>query len=284
MGNFVKHRWLVLGTVAVLFAFTLVARTSSMAQEPGTVSRVVVAIGLPVQKGIRAIARGVGSVGSLVASIAARESELEMLRKKADSAQALAARVIELEQEVNRLRTLLGYTPDPSVKAVVASVVARHPDSWFAKVYIDRGSLDGVSKNHLVVTDSGLVGRVTAVYPTAARVSLVIDPEVDTGALVQRSGEPGLVVGAMSSARMLHLRLFSRDADVKPGDTVVTSGLGVTFPRGVVIGYVKEVRFEENGLVKVADVLPCVDYNRLSEVLVLQPQGRRGQLDVEGLK
>ena len=279
-----KHRWLVLGTVAVLFAFTLVARTSSMVQYPGVVSRVVVTLGLPLQKGLHGAARGIGWVKSLGASLLARQAELEVLRRKANSAEALAARVAELEQELNRLRALMGYTPDPGVRAIPASVVARHPDNWFAKVYIDRGLVDGVQKNDLVVTDSGLVGRVTAVYPQAARVSLVIDPEVETGALVQRSGEPGLVVGSMSSNRMLYLKLFSRDADVVPGDAVVTSGLGVTFPRGILIGYVQNVRFEENGLVRVADVVPCVDYNRVNEVLLLRPGGRRGQLDVEALR
>ncbi|HHV78350.1 MAG TPA: rod shape-determining protein MreC [Firmicutes bacterium] len=284
MSRFTRHRWLVVYTIAVLLAFVLVARTSREPERPGFISKVIVGIAMPFQRAANRVTQAIEGVRDWGSSLVMRKQEIQVLKDKADQLTAMEARVTQLEQEVDRLRSLLSYKMDSSVSSVSATVIARHPDNWFAKLYIDRGAADGILKNDMVVTSRGLVGRISAVYPKAARVSLVIDPETETGAMIQRNGEPGLIKGSMSSPKKLYFQLFSRDADVREGDIVVTSGLGVSYPAGVLVGSVRQVRFEENGLIKVAEVIPLVDLNRINEVLVLKPQGRRAEIDMGSLR
>jgi len=102
-----------------------------------------------------------------------------------------------------------------------------------------------------------------------ATVLLLTDPDSGVGGMVQRTREAGVVLGGPGERRTLTMRMFSREADVRVGDRVVTSGLGMMFPKGLFIGRVDGVRSAEHGLVLEAIVTPSVDFGRLEEVVVL---------------
>lgn len=97
---------------------------------------------------------------------------------------------------------------------------------------------------------------------------LLTDPESGVGALISRSRDYGVVVGG-SGPDTLVMRFFSKDADVRPGDQVLTSGVGSVYPEGLVIGEVAEVYVPQPGLVKECYVKPAVDFAHLEEVLVM---------------
>ncbi|MBX6378155.1 MAG: rod shape-determining protein MreC, partial [Clostridia bacterium] len=141
---------------------------------------------------------------------------------------------------------------------------------WYGTVTIDKGSAAGVREGMVVVEAQGLVGRVVSTSPHTAVVRLLTDPQSGVGAQVQRaeSGAYGVVLG-QGSGRQLNMRFYSRDADVVPGDVVVTSGLSALFPAGLPIGRVTAVDSEDFGLVRTARVEPFADIDRLREVLLL---------------
>jgi rod shape-determining protein MreC len=135
-------------------------------------------------------------------------------------------------------------------------------------VTINRGSADGVLADMAVIAPDGVVGRVIApVARHAARVQLVIDRNAAAGALVDRTRAGGMVVGADGDPP-LRMELVSNLSDVKPGDSVVASGVDGIFPKGYQIGRVERAE-RGPGLHLAITVRPGVNFSSLEEVLVV---------------
>lgn len=153
--------------------------------------------------------------------------------------------------------------------AVGALVIGRDSTSWFQTVTIDRGRRAGIRSGEAVVASGGVVGRVTAALADQATVLLLSDPESEVGAVVGSGGYPAVLGGGGDGN--LRLTLFQREAAVRAGDAVTTSGLGGVFPRGLPLGRVVSVSQRDFGLEEFAVVKPAVDLDRLNGVLVLRP-------------
>jgi rod shape-determining protein MreC len=106
--------------------------------------------------------------------------------------------------------------------------------------------------------------EVQAVTSKALRIN---DPQMGVSAIVQRSRQQGLVAGTLGD--LLVMKYLPADADIKPGDVVVTSGLTEAYPKGLLIGEVAEVRVESSGFGRYALIRPAVALGNLEEVLVV---------------
>lgn len=191
-----------------------------------------------------------------------------VLEKESQSVDVLRARLAELESENARLRDLLQFREDTPAKYTAAKVIGRNPSKWFSTISISLGAADGVQVDDPVVSRSGLIGRVISVLGSSSTVLLLPDPESGVGAIVEGSRDYGVAVGG-SGPDELVLRFFSRDANVSPGDKVVTSGIGSKFPAGILIGEVVSVHVPKPGLIKEATVKPASDLEHLEEVMVV---------------
>ncbi|HOV78866.1 MAG TPA: rod shape-determining protein MreC [Bacillota bacterium] len=193
------------------------------------------------------------------------------LEKEVERLESEIIQLNEYRMENERLTKLLGYKQLMSSRyeLVPASVVSRDPGNWFRTVILNRGSSDGIKENMTVLTPEGLVGRVVSVSDSTCEVLLITDPRSGVGSVIQDTRTPGIVEGTAGSsgvARMIHI---PNDAPVDVGQTVVTSGLGSVFPKGIPVGEIAGVRSEPSGLFKSADIRPRADLNRLEEVLIL---------------
>lgn len=196
------------------------------------------------------------------------------LRRRAERVDLLEAQVEEMRQENRRLRALLDLrsrTPWLDGAEVIATrVLLRNPDDWFATAVVGKGSEDGVRPGMAALTPAGLAGRVTRVTSGSATVMLLTDPQSGVGAMVQResSRAQGVVLGQAGRGDVLLMRFFSREADVRRGDRVVTSDRSMSFPAALPVGVVSEAFNDPEGLVRYAWVKPAVDFNRVEEVLL----------------
>ena len=198
-------------------------------------------------------------------------------RREAD---ALRARVAELEGQVvaavasSSARTS-GWAPcstsAPSCRrrAYGARVIARDPGPLSTTMTIDRGSRDGVTRGMAVVAPEGVVGRVVEVSYTVSRVALLTDHNSGVDAIVHRSRARGVVQGGSDGD--CYMKYLNRDADVKVGDHVLTSGLDGVFPKGMTIGEVVEVGRRHRGLLQSATVTPSAALDRVEEVMLVAP-------------
>ncbi len=149
----------------------------------------------------------------------------------------------------------------------------REPANWWRTVQIDLGTRDGVRENLPVLTTDGLVGRIASVSLTRSQVVLVGDPNCRVSALVENeTHDTGIIIGGGPlDSSLLELSHLSSNANLKPGQGVVTSGLGGIFPKGIPIGKIADSRVAEYGLYTEGRVQPAANLGALEEVWVLFP-------------
>jgi rod shape-determining protein MreC len=196
----------------------------------------------------------------------------EALRQENQELHLKANHTEAVERENARLRQMLGWRAQQSLKFKLARVVLRDPSNWWRTLQIDLGSRDGLPINAAVLSAEGaLVGRVSAVGLATSQVVLLGDPACHVGAVVENATRDTGVIGASGSpdSGLVELGRLSSNADLKPGQLVRTSGLeGSLFPKDILIGQIVDAQLEY-GYGTVARVRLAVDLDALEEVWVV---------------
>lgn len=187
---------------------------------------------------------------------AARETDLKLLRLEA------------IEQENQRLRSLLNAAPRDAERVQAAIVMRVDLDPLRHRVLIDRGSRDGVARAQPVIDAHGVFGQTINVGPLAAEVILLSDPTHAIPVQVERNGLRTIAVGSGDTGR-LSLPYLPRNADVQADDLLVTSGLGGVFPAGLPVARISEVRRDPSQPLALVSARPTAALDRDREVLLL---------------
>jgi rod shape-determining protein MreC len=200
-----------------------------------------------------------------VATLRQRNAELE--NKVSD----LETQIVQLQQQLNEqtvLYALLDFArARPQNKYVAAAVIGRDPVPFLRYVQIDKGSDDGIRRGMPVVTQQGLIGRIDAVTAGAARVELITDASAAVNVRLTSTQTDVMLTGSVTGE--LSLEMIPQDITVKPGDLVLTSGLGGTYPADIVVGQVVSVRKRETDLFQTASIQPSANLSALRAVLVI---------------
>lgn len=200
-----------------------------------------------------------------VASLRQRNAELE------DEISNLQKQTIELQQQLQEAEVLYALLEfarsQPENVYIAGSIIGRDPSPFLHYVIIDHGSDYGLRHGMPIVTQQGLVGRVDAVTAGAARVQLITSPDSAVNVRLQNSGEEAQLVGSLTGD--LTVKLIPQDAEVVPGELVLTSGLGGTYPTDILVGQVVSVRKLPDELFQTATIQPAVDFSTLRAVLVI---------------
>ncbi len=200
-----------------------------------------------------------------------RENQLLRDQVKQLMAENVALRELRIENE--RLRAQLGLQEaNPGLRLLPAEVTSRDLTGTSQVAVIDRGSAHGVTPGMAVISPEGLVGRVVEVGPNFSKVLLVIDVNSSVNAMVEGSGADGIVIGQWQAGGWLKMKYIQRGAQVRPGDRVITSGLGGGFPRGLLIGEVRSVSHSQTELSDEAELQPAVDFSQLRVLSVVISQ------------
>jgi len=198
----------------------------------------------------------------------------ESLQRENQQLRLQSMQAEEIARENDRLRKLFQWREQSRWKSrlKLAHVILRDPANWWRTVQIDLGSRDGLRTNLTVLTTEGLVGRINSVGPAYSQVVLIGDPNCKVSALVTETHDTGVIgAGGPLDSSLVELTYLSRNATLKPGHNVVTSGLGEVFPPGIRIGKVVDSRPVEFGLYTEARVKLEVNLGALDEVWVLLP-------------
>jgi rod shape-determining protein MreC len=242
-----------------------------------TAQRIGVSVLTPFAVAGERVARPFRDAWGYTSDLLGAKSENARLREEVE---ALRQRVIQEQtaaRDNERLRELLAFVDGPSFPAdfrgVATRVIARPPSVYRQEVLVAAGSGSGVEVNDPVVSDDGLVGLVTDVTSNSAKVTLVTDQQSAVSALVLESDAAGVVRHGASAASLI-LDRVGKDELVGEGDLVVTAGWKTLrfeslYPPGIPIGTVKSVGQQDVDLYKRIQVTPLVDFDSLSEVIVL---------------
>jgi rod shape-determining protein MreC len=199
--------------------------------------------------------------------------EVENLHRENDQLKVMALQTGATARENDQLREALNWQQQVPWKLKLANVVLRDPANWWRSIEIDLGTRDGVFENLPVLTADGLVGRVSSAGLTRSQVVLLGDPNCKASALVENPAHDTGVINASGPLdnSLVELTYLSGGANLKPGQGVITSGLGGIFPKGIPIGQIVDSRSVEYGLYTEARVKLSANLGALEQVWVLLP-------------
>jgi len=197
--------------------------------------------------------------------------QIDSLRRENQQLKEQQIQTVAIARENEQLRNLLGWQKQAPWKLKLANVVMRDPANWWRTIQIDLGSRDGIQTNQPVLTEAGLVGRVSAVNYVSAQVTLIGDQNCRVSALVENSTHDMGVLNASGPLdnSLVQMNYLSSSANLKAGQSVVTSGLGEVFPRGIPIGKIVDAESIEYGLATEARVKLDANLGALEQVWVL---------------
>ena len=169
-----------------------------------------------------------------------RGERVDALEAENFELRALASRMAGLAAENARLRALLGSSSQLESDALIAEVLSLEQRSDRHRLILDKGERDGVRVGQSVIDSTGLLGQVTEVMPGLSKVMLVTDPSHAVPMLNERTGQQVIAEGT-GDRQQLSVRFISVSADIRLGDSLVTSGLGRRFPRGYPVGQISNI-------------------------------------------
>jgi rod shape-determining protein MreC len=181
-----------------------------------------------------------------------------------------------LRQEIVRLETLFQLPSFANYRSEPARVVRREFSGWWQQLVIRKGRNHGITKGSPVIFIGGVVGRVSEVHAYTAVVDLISSPQVRLAATFEGDDRPVSFQGGdnapfsppQASVEFVPLDVF---ASVSNPKTLVTSGLGGVYPRGLKLGQVVQLEPSTDGLFKSGRVVLDPRLNQLTEVTVLVP-------------
>lgn len=216
-----------------------------------------------------------GLPGSLARKVQAHLTQKEELRRRNRSLyrdnlvlKARLQRFEALEAENRRLRDLLGSSLNMGDRVLIAELRAVDLDPYRQQVMIDRGASSGVFVGQPVLDANAVMGQVTRVDPLSATVLLITDASHGLPVQINRNGLRTVARGTGFINR-LELSHLPKNADVRAGDQVVTSGLGGHFPPGYPVAEVVEVRQESGEPFATVIAEPTARLDRSREVLLV---------------
>lgn len=176
----------------------------------------------------------------------------------------------QLKHENDRLRELLGSPLRSDERKMVAQVLTADTDPYTHQVVIDKGSDQGVYIGQPVISDKGVVGQVISVGKVSSRVLLISDATHAIPVQVLRN-DIRVIASGTGRRDELQLEHIPSSTDIRPGDMLVTSGLGGRFPEGYPVGIIKSFDVDSQNAFAVVSVTPTAQLERLRYLLLLWP-------------
>ena len=262
------------GVLVLLAAVTMVTDRRDPAQGGGDLpwwQGLFLDVAIPIQKVIVAPLATAGKTWGRYANLVEVEEENERLRLAITRLEEENLQYREALVTSGHLDRIAEMRDEFEMRMLPSEVVGLDVSPSFRSVLIDRGSSHGVESGFPVVTEAGVVGLVTHTAGHAAKTMLVLDRQSAVEGVVQRSRVRGIAQGHGSDD--LRFEFLVREGDVQVGDTVLTSGLGGVYPKGLRIGEVVEIESAGGHLLQVARVKTAVDFGRLEQVFVMLRHG-----------
>jgi rod shape-determining protein MreC len=170
-----------------------------------------------------------------------------------------------------RFQKLLQLKNTANKPSIAAQVVGWDPSGLFKSVIIDKGRSSGLKTNMPVINADGVVGRLVAVSADYSKALLLIDQNSAVDCLISRTRDSGIVKGLSAKTIIFESSMdyVRKNSDIIIGDTIVTSGLGGVFPKGIPVGTVIEIKEPSDEFFMDIKIMPNVDFSKLEEVLVI---------------
>ena len=278
MKDFLKHNGILILVIALLLALITAVVSLTFGGVANPLANVAGVIATPFRNGINAFVNWTEGVYSDAFQRENEREELEALKKENADLRRQAREGEAASRENERLRNLLGLKIErPDFDFQEATVTAHTSSNWSSTLTISRGSAAGVEAGDCVVDEYGnLVGVISVVGANWSTLITVVDVDLEMGGLIARTDGAAILEGdfELMGQGKLKLTYLPEDTQLLAGDTILTSGLGsggtATYPSGLVVGYVEEVRSDDSGMSDYAVLTPAAQLGTLEQVFVIK--------------
>lgn len=257
------NNWLVIG----LFLILLILFFSSKQKKPlQSFSNVIV-------KPFARVFAGAGFWFNekiyFISSIGNLKNENERLFNENLKLKSKLVQAKEIENENKILREEIGLMVQTDFETEASLILGQTFSQNRKVIYLDKGSENGIRKGMPVIVGGGiLIGKISEVYRTSSETELVLDRNNKINAEIQEIQVKGIVQGEYGTSSVMNM--IPQIAEVKSGQTIITSGLGDVYPRGLLIGYVSEIEKTVDQLFKKALLELPVQFKNLRVVWVIK--------------
>jgi len=259
----------LLATILGLYIVTTLA-ADRVRRDP--VSYVVLGSVQPLRKSLHVLGSGLRHLQNKYLALRALWTENQGLRERVAMLESERNRLLEAEITNARLHHLLELKTRILKESIAAKVITNSAIAWFRTLTVDKGTSDGVRKGMAVIAPRGVVGKVISVEDEVAKVMLLTDHNSGLDVITQRTRARGIVSGSMDGHPII--KYVGRNKDVRPGDRIITSGLDGTFPKGLLVGTIDDVREDKDGLFREVRVSLAVNPLQIEEVLFISSEAR----------
>lgn len=271
MENYDKlKRWLIL--IIAIMIISVMGLTMGGRERVTFVENLVGNIITPIQKGVYGIGSFIGDKIHPIISIWELEDENKALlaeNERLNQALIEAQLTDEEYEDLSELKQSLHYVNDLKIDSyITANIIGKDTGNWYNMFMIDAGTNDDITKYSAVINGNGLVGLVYEVGSNWGKVVTIVDNKTSIGFEVLGADQTydGILHGSQNS--VIKGELFDPHAKVEVGNTIVTSGLGV-LAKGIHIGYISEVVYDEDSLLTEIVVKPSVNFKNINRVFVV---------------
>ena len=224
-------------------------------------------ITMPFRMAGSAIAMPFQGIGNIFSNLTADQQTLSDLKAENEQLRSRNAELEETNQSTQRLQGLLDLKNNYNLQSTGARVISGSTDSFNNTIVIDKGTSSGLAVGMPVVDSGGVIGQIIECGPTTSTVRLITDEKSGVAAMVQSSRAQGMLMG--SASRQITLNLINTNQKVAVGDTVVTSGLGGVFPKGLPLGKVTSVEAAPGSIYYTIVIEPYGNVSSNEEVMVI---------------
>lgn len=227
-----------------------------------------------LQKGVHAVAAGVGSTVNAVHELARLREENAALTEKLRNYEYLQRTNTEIRKENERLKEQLDFSQSVEQRNFPARIIGRDPDALYSGLTIDKGSRHGIRKNMPVIAVQsgtvGLVGKVVSVGVVTSLVMPVYDSKCTVSVRIQNTRDIGLLSGRGTAENPLSLKYVKKRVldELHFGDLVVTSGEGGNYVRDIPVGSISKIAVLDYDASLDIEITPILDFARLETVIV----------------
>ncbi|MCR5033398.1 MAG: rod shape-determining protein MreC [Lachnospiraceae bacterium] len=228
---------------------------------------------VPFQNGVSAAGSELTAKAKQLAQVRELLEENARLQEQVDSLTIENTTLQQNRFELNNLRELYALDSQyEDYEKTGARIISKDSGNWFETFVINKGSDDGIQVDMNVMAGSGLVGRITQVGPSWAKVVSIISDESSLSGMVLSTSDNLIVSGDLISYGngYINFNMLQDDAGaVVVGDKIVTSNISDKYLPGILVGYISSINTDSNNLTKSGTLTPAVDFTHLQEVLVI---------------
>ncbi|MCX7785908.1 MAG: rod shape-determining protein MreC [candidate division WOR-3 bacterium] len=194
-------------------------------------------------------------------------TNIRLIKKENERLLRLATQ-LAIENSLLREKLLKSQNPGfEDINLISANIIARDNETFNRFLTIDKGTSDGIRVNMPVITPEGLVGIIIDATAFQSIVETALSPGLKISGQILRSRVVGMV--ECTNFRRFRFKYTSAESDIIINDTVITSGLGGIFPKGINIGIVTKITQDSTSFFQYVELKPFVNFNTLEVVSVL---------------